>query len=96
MNEIYPGHISPLTLPSSPLPAKGAEESSLRAQQNMLRHRWGSLPDHSQRAGLLSPDLPAGCGSGNLTRVTHTTKQHITNVGLICGTRKTQFSFYNT
>lgn len=47
------------------LPAKGAEKSPDCMEQTVLCHRRGSLPDHRQRSGLLPPDLPAGCGSGD-------------------------------
>lgn len=55
-------------LPSACLPTPGPEKSPVCEEQTVLCHRRGSLPDHRQRSGLLPPDLPAGCGSGDLTR----------------------------
>lgn len=57
--------LSPPPTPSACLPAKGPEKSPVCVEQTLLRHRRGSLPDHRQRLGLLPPDLPAGCGSGD-------------------------------
>lgn len=50
------------------LPAKGAWTSPVSMEQTVLRSGWSSLPDHRQRSGLLPPDLPAGCGSGDWKR----------------------------
>lgn len=81
-------HISAVLPSSSPPPAKGPEESSVCVQQTMLRYWWSSLPDHRQCSGLLPPDLPAGCGSGDWQEI----HRQITLFGLICCTRKTHFS----
>lgn len=58
-------HCSSVLPPSPCLPAKGPEKSFVCVEQTVLCHRWGSLPDHRQRSGLLPPDLPAGCCSGD-------------------------------
>lgn len=59
------------------LPAKGAWTSPVSMEQAVLRSGWSSLPDHRQRSGLLPPDLPAGCGSGDWKRQ-ESTRRNIT------------------